>query len=198
MMLPLLLLAVFGAVDASSNRQVFSEGDIILGGLFPLHEAGQNAVRCGRIKADQGVQRMQAMLFALDHINANRSILPGIRLGAQILDTWFAALPEGILNLFSSLDTHALEQSLEFIKSVMRGGEGVVCADGSTATLLRRPISAVIGAASSQVSVMVASMLQLFKVMIARRLNECPYRSRRSATRQLVLNSVKNQGKEFI
>lgn len=71
-----------------STRQVFSGGDIILGGLFPIHEAGRNGSECGILKAAQGVQRLQAMLFALDAVNHDDSILPGIKLGAQILDTW--------------------------------------------------------------------------------------------------------------
>lgn len=34
-------------------------------------------------KADQGVQRMVAMLYALEAINADDALLPGIRLGAR-------------------------------------------------------------------------------------------------------------------
>jgi hypothetical protein len=70
-------------------RNVLVEGDIMLGGLFPIHEAGRNATQCGGIKADQGLQRMTAMLYALKLVNDDPMILPGIRLGAQILDTWF-------------------------------------------------------------------------------------------------------------
>ncbi|KAK6016267.1 hypothetical protein OSTOST_18251, partial [Ostertagia ostertagi] len=69
-------------------------------------------------------------------------------------------------NLFMtvrSVDSYALEQTLEFIKSVMSSGDGAVCADGSSASYHRQPVAAVVGAAGSQVSVMVASMLQLFK-----------------------------------
>ncbi|KAL3080796.1 hypothetical protein niasHS_014901 [Heterodera schachtii] len=155
-----------------SHRQVFIPGDIILGGLFPIHAGSRNTsdgTLCGRIKADQGVQRMVAMLFALEAVNRSPRLLPGLKLGAQILDT-------------CSVETHALEQSLEFIKSVRLG-----CADdefdGTQRMFLpvemrangpknvqiqrngrRQKITAVIGAASSQVSVMVASMLQLFKI----------------------------------
>ncbi|KAI6234680.1 hypothetical protein M3Y99_00787400 [Aphelenchoides fujianensis] len=64
--------------------------DIMLGGLFPIHEAGRNATQCGGIKADQGLQRMIAMVYALKLVNDDPLILPGIRLGAQILDTWHA------------------------------------------------------------------------------------------------------------
>ncbi|KJH51868.1 7 transmembrane receptor [Dictyocaulus viviparus] len=126
-------------------------GEIVLGGLFPIHEAGRNGSSCGKIKADQGVQRMVAMLYALEKVNQDSSILPQATLGAQILDT-------------CSVDSYALEQTLEFIKSVMSKGDGAVCADGSSASYHRQPVSAVVGAAGSQVSVMVASMLQLFKI----------------------------------
>lgn len=46
----------------------------------------------------------------------------------------------------------------------MSTSDRLTCSDGSQATFQRQPIVSVIGAASSQVSVMVASMLQLFKV----------------------------------
>lgn len=72
----------------STVRQVFLSGDIILGGLFPVHEAGRNGSECGILKAAQGVQRLQAMLYALEHVNNDGTILPGVMLGAQILDTW--------------------------------------------------------------------------------------------------------------
>lgn len=68
--------------------QVLVRGDILLGGLFPVHEAGLNGSECGLLKAAQGVQRLQAMLFALEAVNADNTVLPGIVLGAQILDTW--------------------------------------------------------------------------------------------------------------
>uniref|UniRef100_A0A1I7T1Y4 G_PROTEIN_RECEP_F3_4 domain-containing protein n=1 Tax=Caenorhabditis tropicalis TaxID=1561998 RepID=A0A1I7T1Y4_9PELO len=136
----------------SSVKQVTVPGQIVLGGLFPIHEAGRNAShQCGKIKADQGVQRMVAMLFALEKVNRDRQLLPQASLGAQILDT-------------CSVDSYALEQTLEFIKSVMSNGDGVTCADGSTGSYTRQPVVAVVGAAGSQVSVMVASMLQLFKI----------------------------------
>jgi hypothetical protein len=69
--------------------------------------------------------------------------------------------------MFSSVETHALEQSLEFIKTIMSTSNDLTCADGSRASYQRQPIVAVIGAASSQVSVMTASMLQLFKVYLS-------------------------------
>uniref|UniRef100_A0A0K0CYG9 ANF_receptor domain-containing protein n=1 Tax=Angiostrongylus cantonensis TaxID=6313 RepID=A0A0K0CYG9_ANGCA len=145
------LLFLCYSVFSQAVRQVIVPGEIVLGGLFPIHEAGRNGSSCGKIKADQGVQRMVAMLYALEKVNQDTSILPQASLGAQILDT-------------CSVDSYALEQTLEFIKSVMSSGDGAVCADGSSASYHRQPVAAVVGAAGSQVSVMVASMLQLFKI----------------------------------
>ncbi|KIH60262.1 ligand-binding protein, receptor family [Ancylostoma duodenale] len=151
----LFLYCIIPLVDAvrqfTFSFEVTVPGEIVLGGLFPIHEAGRNGSQCGKIKADQGVQRMVAMLYALEKVNQDNSLLPQASLGAQILDT-------------CSVDSHALEQSLEFIKSVMSSGDGAICADGSPASYHRQPVAAVVGAAGSQVSVMVASMLQLFRL----------------------------------
>lgn len=69
-------------------RQVFMKGDIILGGLFPVHEAGRTGSECGSLKPEQGIQRLQAMLYALEVINRDDMVLPNIAVGAQIFDTW--------------------------------------------------------------------------------------------------------------
>ncbi|PAV56437.1 hypothetical protein WR25_06767 [Diploscapter pachys] len=111
-------------------------GELVLGGLFPIHEAGRNAThQCGKIKVDQGVQRMIAMLFAIEMVNKNRAVQTSI--GATILDT-------------CSVDSYALEQSLEFIKSVMHT-DAPLCSDGTPAQTTREPVVAVIGAAGSQI-----------------------------------------------
>jgi len=118
---------------------------------------------CGTIKGEKGIQRAEAMLYAIDQINADPTLLPGISLGCHILDTCLR-------------DTYALEQSLEFIRPYMSSLSSEVqpvCADGKPpmhdASQPRQqqqlqPIAGVIGASASVVSVMVANMLQLFKV----------------------------------
>ena len=90
-------------------------GDVVFGGLFPMHEhlvssdgVGGGGVEfpCGAIKEEKGIQRLEAMLYALDLINDDPDILPNITIGAVILDT-------------CSSDTHALDQSMEFVRSYM-------------------------------------------------------------------------------
>ena len=60
--------------------------DFVLGGLFPIHAEDPNfdGGRCGAIRTDQEIE---AMLFALDSINANSELLPNIILGYDIRNT---------------------------------------------------------------------------------------------------------------
>lgn len=64
----------------------------------------------------------------------------------------------------SSDDSHALKQTFVFIKAMLTSGDEIVCPDGGRPIMGNQSVALVIGAASSQVSVMVASMLQLLKV----------------------------------
>ncbi|CDQ89662.1 unnamed protein product, partial [Oncorhynchus mykiss] len=131
------------------------DGDIMLGGLFPVHSRGERGVPCGELKKEKGIHRLEAMLFAIDLINKDPELLPNVTLGARILDT-------------CSRDTYALEQSLTFVQALIeRDGSDVRCANGD-APIFAKPdkVVGVIGAAASSVSIMVANILRLFKVRI--------------------------------
>lgn len=129
------------------------DGDIILGGLFPVHAKGDRGVPCGELKKEKGIHRLEAMLYAIDQINKDPDLLTNITLGVRILDT-------------CSRDTYALEQSLTFVQALIeKDGSDVKCANGDP-PIFTKPdkISGVIGAAASSVSIMVANILRLFKV----------------------------------
>ncbi|XP_061641210.1 metabotropic glutamate receptor 4-like isoform X4 [Phyllopteryx taeniolatus] len=129
------------------------DGDISLGGLFPVHARGHEGKPCGELKKEKGIHRLEAMLFALDRINNDNNLLPNITLGARILDT-------------CSRDTHALEQSLTFVQALIeKDGTDVKCLGGG-APIITKPerVVGVIGASSSSVSIMVANILRLFKI----------------------------------
>ena len=64
-----------------------TDGDILIGGLFPIHDDGGHDAICGLFNSNPGYQYMEAMLYALDKINADPAILPGIKLGSVIADT---------------------------------------------------------------------------------------------------------------
>ncbi|XP_078046873.1 metabotropic glutamate receptor-like [Augochlora pura] len=139
----------------SEREAVVIPGDIVLGGLFPVHEKGSSS--CGPNVYHRGVQRLEAMLFAIDQINNNRTILPGITLGVHILDT-------------CSRDTYALNQSLHFVRASLSGPDTSIleCADRSvpkiTKTASVGPIFGVIGGSYSSVSLQVANLLRLFHI----------------------------------
>lgn len=144
----LALLLLWGAVAEGPAKKVLTlEGDLVLGGLFPVHQKGGPAEDCGPVNEHRGIQRLEAMLFALDRINRDPHLLPGVRLGAHILDS-------------CSKDTHALEQALDFVRaSLSRGADGSrhICPDGSYATHGDAPtaITGVIGGSYSDVSIQV-------------------------------------------
>ncbi|KAM7411524.1 hypothetical protein PAMA_021487 [Pampus argenteus] len=128
------------------------DGDISLGGLFPVHARGNDGKACGELKKEKGIHRLEAMLFALDRINNDNELLPNITLGARILDT-------------CSRDTHALEQSLTFVQALIeKDSTDVKCLSGGP-PIITKPerVVGVIGASASSVSIMVANILRLFK-----------------------------------
>lgn len=134
-------------------------GDIVLGGLFPVHGYNHERKICGSIQDQDGIQLMEAMMFSLDEVNFS-GFLPGFTLGALIADTCDSA-------------TVALERSVEFVRDLTQtltfpGQLPLQCSDGSrphrmgTGNLDR--VVGVVGAAASSISTQVASFLRLFKV----------------------------------
>lgn len=167
-----LLLSLYGPWAPSSlgkpkghphMNSIRIDGDITLGGLFPVHGRGSEGKACGELKKEKGIHRLEAMLFALDRINNDPDLLPNITLGARILDT-------------CSRDTHALEQSLTFVQALIeKDGMEVRCGSGGP-PIITKPerVVGVIGASGSSVSIMVANILRLFKVSGRRFTPEVP------------------------
>lgn len=154
-----LLLVLLGAgvllsSGDSPRREIKIDGDLVLGGLFPIHEKGLGMDECGRINEDRGIQRLEAMLFAIDQINGDLSLLPGVSLGVHILDT-------------CSRDTYALEQALEFVRASLTKVDDTefICPDGSYAFQEDSPlaIAGVIGGSYSSVSIQVSDELLSLK-----------------------------------
>lgn len=163
LLLLLLLCSALKAAQAAKPKgsgqthlnSIRIDGDISLGGLFPVHARGHDGKPCGELKKEKGIHRLEAMMFAVDLINKDPELLPNITLGARILDT-------------CSRDTYALEQSLTFVQALIeRDGSDVRCANGDP-PIFTKPdkIVGVIGAAASSVSIMVANILRLFKVKL--------------------------------
>uniref|UniRef100_W5MJW4 Metabotropic glutamate receptor 5 n=2 Tax=Lepisosteus oculatus TaxID=7918 RepID=W5MJW4_LEPOC len=150
-------------VNAQSNeRRVVAHvpGDIIIGALFSVHHQPPadkvHERKCGEIREQYGIQRVEAMLHTLDRINSDNRILPNITLGCEIRDScWHSAV--------------ALEQSIEFIRDSLvstEEEEGMMRCSESNSTPMRgkKPIVGVIGPGSSSVAIQVQNLLQLFNI----------------------------------
>uniref|UniRef100_I3JC59 Metabotropic glutamate receptor 5 n=1 Tax=Oreochromis niloticus TaxID=8128 RepID=I3JC59_ORENI len=158
----------------SNERRVVAHmpGDIIIGALFSVHHQPPadkvHERKCGAVREQYGIQRVEAMMHTLDRINADPYILPNISLGCEIRDScWHSAV--------------ALEQSIEFIRDSLvssdeaeewgggtswGGGGGTLKCSDPSATPMRgkKPIVGLIGPGSSSVAIQVQNLLQLFNI----------------------------------
>uniref|UniRef100_A0A673BX73 Metabotropic glutamate receptor 5 n=1 Tax=Sphaeramia orbicularis TaxID=375764 RepID=A0A673BX73_9TELE len=151
----------------SNERRVVAHipGDIIIGALFSVHHQPPadkvHERKCGAVREQYGIQRVEAMMHTLDRINADPLILPNITLGCEIRDScWHSAV--------------ALEQSIEFIRDSLvssdeaeewGGGSTMKCADPSATPMRgKKPIVGLIGPGSSSVAIQVQNLLQLFNI----------------------------------
>lgn len=142
--------------------------------VVPPEEDNIASMSCGEIKKERGIQRLEAMLFAIDLVNNSTSLLPHLKLGARIFDT-------------CDRDTIALEKCVSFVSDYFLLNDDSISNDfgctlnetvyGSNLVapsmmraykkkdvINRRKVIGVIGAASSSVSIQVANLLRLFQV----------------------------------
>uniref|UniRef100_A0A669CKF0 Glutamate metabotropic receptor 7 n=1 Tax=Oreochromis niloticus TaxID=8128 RepID=A0A669CKF0_ORENI len=139
--------------ETYAPHSIRTEGHLTLGGLFPVHARGIDGAPCGDLKKENGIQRLEAMMYALDQINQDEQLLPNITLGARVLDT-------------CSRDTYALEQSLTFVQALItKDTSDVRCTNGDPPVFVKpEKVVGVIGASASSVSIMVANILRLFQI----------------------------------
>uniref|UniRef100_A0A8C8VTU1 Extracellular calcium-sensing receptor n=1 Tax=Peromyscus maniculatus bairdii TaxID=230844 RepID=A0A8C8VTU1_PERMB len=162
------------------DQRAQKKGDIILGGLFPIHfgvaakdqdlKSRPESVECIRYNF-RGFRWLQAMIFAIEEINSSPALLPNMTLGYRIFDT---------CNTVSK----ALEATLSFVAQnkidSLNLDEFCNCSEHIPSTI------AVVGATGSGVSTAVANLLGLFYI---------PQVSYASSSRLL---SNKNQYKSFL
>uniref|UniRef100_A0A4W6F627 Metabotropic glutamate receptor 5 n=1 Tax=Lates calcarifer TaxID=8187 RepID=A0A4W6F627_LATCA len=157
----LLVLSIWVVSDQadsaqSNERRVVAHipGDIIIGALFSVHHQPPadkvHERKCGAVREQYGIQRVEAMMHTLDRINDDPHILPNITLGCEIRDScWHSAV--------------ALEQSIEFIRDSLVSSDE--CADPSATPMRgKKPIVGLIGPGSSSVAIQVQNLLQLFNI----------------------------------
>ena len=132
------------AFAASSEIAKTTCGNLTLGGLFHIHFAGENG-GCAKTFSYGGLKEFAAMLFAVDRINADQTILPNINLGVQVFDT-------------CEMENIAMDRVLkEFVL-------GASSNNGSCSSELQRPVVGVVGPPTSITAIHVAKALAIFKI----------------------------------
>ena len=63
-----LMVIMMSLVTALPSQYLTYPGDVMLGGLFPIHKRGEDGP-CGAIQDEDGIQPLEALLFTLDEIN---------------------------------------------------------------------------------------------------------------------------------
>ena len=124
------------------DRSVLVQGNVLLGGLVPVHSQNSNLF-CGELNERLGIQRLEAILFAVDQVNRNDTILPYISLGLEVYDT-------------CSSETIALDRALHFVKDKAIPRKDHLAGDPV--------IAGVVGPSFSSISVQVAHLFRLFQI----------------------------------
>lgn len=168
------------------RKKIVHHGDLMIGALIPVHEQPSyndndqltlgSKRKCGIIRDQYGVQRVEALLYMLDKINnkTRTSLLPGIKLGLEIRDEcWETSI--------------ALEETIDFIKDTIASDSDEIIYDQNNSSGLsfdknlninfqekcqiaqkekqnQNRILAVVGPGGSSVAINVQNLLQLFDI----------------------------------
>jgi hypothetical protein len=135
----------------------------------------QNEYICGEIKKERGIQRLEAMMYAIDLINADPNLLPNMKLGARVYDTCDrdSIAMEKCINFISDnflLNDKRIEEDFTCQQMDSRSGKYKLLSGSNIVpikkkdVIYKRKVIGVIGAASSSVSIQVANILRLFQV----------------------------------
>ena len=135
----------FPKTSAKRHESARIPGNITLGGLFPIHSPDSDG-KCTRINGVHGIQRLEAMLYAIKLINDDDNILPGITLGMNAFDT--------CENETTALD-RTVEEFITYQKCDVKKNEAVIGG---------RHVVGVVGPLYSSISIQVAHLLRLFEM----------------------------------
>ena len=130
-------LALYASVQAP-----YREGDVILGGEIPVHMPGSPEGECGQLFTS-GLARALAIIYAIEKINNDSTLLPNITLGYDIRD-YCESLPK------------ATQITFDFVKN--NCGTNVTKSEMKKEK--RKSIVAIIGPTESRTAIIVSGILQ--------------------------------------
>ena len=122
----------------------YKDGDVVLGGLLRVHLGGDSENQCGKLDV-RGLNRVFAMMFAIEKINNDPNLLPNISLGYDIRD-------------YCEIALKATRISYELIR-------GKVLKNITQRKLGKKTITALIGPDDSSTAVVIAGILHVLNVL---------------------------------
>ena len=122
----------------------YKDGKIILGGLLRVHLRGDSENQCGELDVG-GLNRVFAMMFAIEKINNDSKLLPNISIGYDIRD-------------YCEISLKATRISYDLIK------EKLFDTNMTQGKLGNKSITALIGPDDSSTAVVIAGLLQALNI----------------------------------
>uniref|UniRef100_A0A3B4CA75 G-protein coupled receptors family 3 profile domain-containing protein n=1 Tax=Pygocentrus nattereri TaxID=42514 RepID=A0A3B4CA75_PYGNA len=145
----------------SVSESLYKDGDVIIGGLFPVHLEPPEPDHTFTQRYKKNVQNvdlrsyrwLQTMIFTVEEINRDPALLPNFTLGFHAADTCLAA-------------ESALSAALSMVTGQDEAVSGEECA--------RAPnVAVIIGDASSSASIVVADTLGIFDIPLVSYFASC-------------------------
>uniref|UniRef100_A0A668VQ53 G-protein coupled receptors family 3 profile domain-containing protein n=1 Tax=Oreochromis aureus TaxID=47969 RepID=A0A668VQ53_OREAU len=137
-------------------NEMHNSGDIILGGLFPVHFYSSGSYPSFTSEPQQptchgfyelGFRQAQTMAFAIDEINRNTNLLPNVTLGYTLYD-----------------NCNELGIGFRGVLSLASGQEDQILLDDTCTG--NPPVLGIVGDSSSTASIAISSVLGLYRVPI--------------------------------
>ncbi|KAJ7386473.1 hypothetical protein OS493_008605 [Desmophyllum pertusum] len=144
------LVGITTSIKDYTHERIFKNGDIILGGIFPLHLVKGNK-SCSDLRSSVLILS-EAMIYAIEEISKDGKILQNVSLGYDIRDTC-GNEQEGVSIASDFVYENTLKFDPRFIVTNSCRAE--------VTTSKPAPLIAVIGGLDSRVSVNVANVLQV-------------------------------------
>ena len=147
---------VDGRITGVQDR---TDKDFVLGALIPVNRDDPSTGQCEESDTQiaQALEQVEAILFAIDTINANSNLLGNLTLGFDVRDTCTADR----IGLDEALDLIITGSQFNIESCVNNSPGGEV---GQNGTEYPVPTLGIIGAANSAVSVPVAALARLFSI----------------------------------
>ncbi|KAK9520990.1 hypothetical protein VZT92_020840 [Zoarces viviparus] len=158
------------------NKSLSQDGDVIIGGLFNLYYK-RSAVEHGFTKLPhyepctgldlESLKNAYTMTFAVEEINRNSTLLPGVKLGYRILDSCASSYwaQQVALSLVGG-DAHSCNLTPSTPRSAAYGQPGETAAG--------QPVPLLIGTASSTSTIVLSRVLGPLSVPLISYLASCP------------------------